>query len=60
MFAQAGLLVSKTSKQRMNYMTKKIIIGVIIAAIALPALWFGASAYNDYRIRNCTLTEVPA
>jgi len=41
-------------------MTKKIIIGVIIAAIALPALWFGASAYNDYRIRNCTLTEAPA
>jgi len=40
-------------------MSKKIIIGLIIAAIAVPALWFATSAYNDYRLRNCTPAALP-
>jgi len=38
-------------------MTKKIIIGALVAAIAIPTLWIGTSAYNDYRIKNCTQTS---
>ena len=35
-------------------MTRKVIIGIIVIAIATPALWVGVGAYNDYRLRNCT------
>jgi len=35
-------------------MSKKVITGLVIAALAIPALWFGVSAYNDYRVKNCT------
>ncbi len=35
-------------------MAKKVTIGIIIIAIAVPALWFGTSAYKNYRIQNCT------
>ena len=39
-------------------MRKKVIIGLVIAALAIPALWFGVSAYNDYRVKNCIQTSV--
>lgn len=38
---------------------KKYLIGFAIAAVALPVIWAGSQAYNDYRMRNCTPTDLP-
>ena len=35
-------------------MTKKLALICLAVIIALPALWFGANAYNEYRVQNCS------